>query len=138
METIKLHRTEIHFSGKVLLVGKILDWICILFLLADGIMKVMQNKYHIEGSMSMGWSQESVQPIGLSLLFCTIVYLVPRTKLIGGLLLTGYLGGAVAVMARVGQPFYFPLVMAVLIWTAQCIQNEQLRGIILSRRIQAE
>lgn len=62
-------------------------------------MKVALNHYHIAGTTQLGWSEDAVRPLGLILLGSTILFIVPRTFFIGLLLLTGYLGGAVATMA---------------------------------------
>jgi len=66
--------------------------ICVLFLLVDAIMKVVKASPSMEGSAQLGWPEDAVQAIGVVLLVCTILYIIPRTSALGAILLTGYLG----------------------------------------------
>jgi hypothetical protein len=69
-------------------------------------------------------------PIGLLELLCAVLYLVPQTALLGAVLLTGYLGGAVATHLRIGEPFVLPLVLGVLIWAGLWLRDPRLRGLL--------
>ena len=73
-------------------------------------------------------------PIGVVLLICTVVYAIPTTSVLGAILLTGYLGGATATHVRVGQPFWFPVMMGVLVWAGLFLREERLRTLIPLRR----
>ncbi|HXS37965.1 MAG TPA: DoxX family protein [Flavipsychrobacter sp.] len=115
-------------SKKVLWTGRIISIICILFLLMDSIMKIAKAAPAMQGTVQLGWPADLIQPIGIVLLICTILYAIPRTALIGAILLTGYLGGAVSVMLRVGQPFWFPIVFGILIWCGVGLRNSKLRA----------
>ena len=110
--------------------GRVTHWLCVAFLLMDAIMKVALNHYHIEGTTQLGWPEHAVRPLGLILLGSTILFLLPRTSFIGLVLLTGYLGGAVATMARIGEPFYFPLILGILIYFSAFIRSEKLRSLV--------
>jgi hypothetical protein len=134
METINLHQATKVSSGKIVWTGRVISGICILFLFVDGVMKIFLNHYHVDGTTQLGWHASAVQPIGIVLVTCTVLHVIPRTSLIGALLLTGYLGGAVAIMARIGLPFYFPLVLAVLLWIGLCLRNDRLRELLMNQK----
>ncbi|WP_439554937.1 DoxX family protein [Dyadobacter sp.] len=118
-------------SSKGVLAGKIISTLCVLFLLFDAIMKVIKEPHSIEGSAQLGWPVDQVQSIGIVLLVSTILYIIPRTAVLGAILITGYLGGAIAIMVRAGQPLYFALVFGILVWVGLCLRNDQVKRIIL-------
>ncbi|WP_031529126.1 DoxX family protein [Dyadobacter crusticola] len=125
-EPVKVH------SSKGVLAGKIISALCVLFLLFDSIMKVIKESHSIEGSAQLGWPVDQVQSIGIVLLLSTVLYIIPRTAVLGAILLTGYLGGAIAIMVRAGQPLYFALVFGILVWVGLCLRDDKVKRIILS------
>jgi DoxX-like family len=131
METVLYQTTKTH-PGKAIWAGRIISVLCILFFLVDAVMKVIMNSYYVQASVQLGLPANTVQPIGIALLLSTIVYMIPRTAIIGAILLSGYLGGAMATMVRIDQPAYFPLIFAILVWVGICLRNEKLRAVILS------
>src|ERR1700736_6690903 len=90
-----------------LLTGRIISWLCILFLLFDAIMKIIRERHTIEAGSHMGWPVDTLQPIGFALLVCVILYAVPRTAVLGAILLTAWLGGATAENLRTGFSIWF-------------------------------
>jgi hypothetical protein len=131
METIELQAAKTPSVPKSFWIGRIISGICILFLLTDAIMKLFMNHYHVEGTQQLGWDASAVQPIGFILLVCTVLYIIPKTSLIGLILLTGYMGGAIAIMARIGQPFFFPLIFILLLWTGLALRNDKVKKVLL-------
>lgn len=111
-------------------VGRVISGLCILFLLFDAVMKVIKEIHTIQASAQLGWPAHTLQGIGLVLLISTILYAVPRTSVLGAVLLTGYLGGAIAVMVRAEQQLYFALVFALLVWLGLYLRNEKLRELL--------
>lgn len=100
-------------------------------------MKVIKAELSMKGSAELNWPMEAVQGIGIVLLLATILYAVPRTAVLGAIVLTGYLGGAVAVMivANVpGHPYFFPVVFGILVWAGQFLRDEKLRKLIPFRK----
>lgn len=85
-------------------VGFALTALVILFMLIDAAMKLMQLPIVLETTAQLGWPVSSVMPLGIVLLVCTALYALPRSSVLGAILLTGYLGGAVATHARIGSP----------------------------------
>jgi len=124
-------------SRATLWTSRVISVLCVLFLLVDAIMKVVKSTPSMEGTVQLGWPEDYVQGTGILLLICTIFYIVPRTNIIGALLLTGYLGGATAIMARAdvsGHSYFFPIVFGILIWVPLFLRSEGLRILIPIRR----
>jgi len=137
METINVQQPQA-LSGKgALWTGRIITGIVVLFLLVDAIMKVIESGPAMEGSVQLGWPEQAVQGIGIVLLSATILYVIPRTSILGAIILTGYLGGATAVMVRAmqpGHPYLFPVVFGVLVWAGLFLRDEKLRALIPLRK----
>jgi hypothetical protein len=109
-----------------------------LFLLVDGVVKVLKLPVAVEGTTQLGYPEHVVVGIGTIELLCLIVYLIPRTSIFGAVLLTGYLGGAIATHVRVGSPLWshvlFPIYVAALIWGGLCLRFSRLRALIPVQR----
>ena len=121
-------------SKKMLWTGRVISGLVILFMIVDSLGKVMKYPPYLEGTVKAGYAVSLVVPLGIVLLVCTIVYAIPRTSVLGAILLTGYLGGATATHVRLGQPFWFPVMMGVLLWAALFLREERLRALIPLRR----
>lgn len=88
-----------------------------LFLLVDSAMKLVKPEVVIKATVELGYAESVIVPLGIVLLTCIILYLIPRTAVLGAVLLTGYLGGAVAIHVRAGQALFeilFPVVFGIL------------------------
>ena len=113
--------------------GRIMSWLAALFLLIDGVMKLFKPAVVVEATVKLGYPENTILPIGIVLTVCTILYLIPRTAVLGAILLTGYLGGAVATHVRVGEglfPVSFPIIFGVLLWGGLYLRNNRLRSLI--------
>ena len=121
-------------STKALWAGRILSGLAILFLLVDGIMKLANPAPVVEGMIRLGYPLSLTATIGIILLICVVIYAIPQTSILGAILLTGYLGGAVASQLRVGEPLFtnvlFPIYIAALIWGGLYLRDEKLRALI--------
>jgi hypothetical protein len=124
-------------SKKRLWTGRILSGFAALFLLLDSVGKFVKPAPVIEGTVKLGYSESVILPLGIVLLVCTVLYLIPRTSVLGAILLTGYLGGAVATHVRVGDPLFshvlFPVYFGVMLWGGVFLRDERLRALLLSR-----
>jgi hypothetical protein len=107
--------------------GRTISSILVLFLLFDAIAKLLRLAPVLQAFDQLGWSRSLSIPIGIVLLTCTILYAVPYTSALGALLLTKYLGGAVATHLRAGQAFYFAILFGILIWVGLVLRNDRLR-----------
>jgi hypothetical protein len=119
-------------SKAALWVGRILMGLLTLFLLFDAITKIFPPKYVIDASAKVGWSEDTLRPLGIILLLSTIFYVVPRTTLFGAILLTAYLGGATASNILAHFNFIFPIIFGILIWVGLGLTHRQHRTIIFS------
>ena len=114
-------------------VGRILSGLPALFLLIDGVMKLIKPVIVVETTVKLGYPESVITGLGIVLLACTILYLIPRTAVLGAILLTGYLGGAVATHVRVGEevfPIIFPIILGALLWGGLYLRNERLRSLV--------
>jgi hypothetical protein len=115
--------------------GRVLTVLVALFLLFDAAIKILRLPAAVEGTRRIGYPVEVVAPIGIALLVSLALYLVPRTAVLGAILLTGYLGGATASMVRMSDHwFLFPVLIGVLAWVGLYLRDEQLRTLVPLRR----
>jgi len=118
--------------------GNILRALCTLFLLLDGAMKLARPAQVVEAFTRLGFPESTVVPIGIVLLACVGVYAIPRTRVLGTILLTGYLGGAVATNVHAGSPLFantlFPVYLGILLWAGEFLADAQLRALVPVRR----
>lgn len=113
--------------------GRILSGLPALFLVVDGAMKLVKPDVVVKGTVELGYPESVIFPLGVVLLSCTVLYLIPQTAVLGAILLTGYLGGAVATHVRVGAgmfPICFPVVFGVLLWGGLFLRDGRLRELI--------
>lgn len=113
--------------------GRIMSALVVLFMLTDGFMKLMKPAPVLEAIARLGFPESAITLIGIILLGSTILYVIPRTAVLGAILLIGYLGGAVATQVRAGSPL-FPVIFGVLLWGGLFLQDSRLRALITSRR----
>src|SRR5262245_29425222 len=103
-----------------------------LFLLADGAMKLVKPEVVVKTTVELGYAETVILPLGVVLLACTVLYLIPRTAVLGAILLTGYLGGAVATHVRAGHGLFevvFPVVFGSLLWGGLLLRDGRLRDL---------
>jgi hypothetical protein len=113
--------------------GRIISGLVVLFLLFDGITKLMKVAPVLEASAQLGYPVSTIVGIGITALVCTVVYAIPQTSVLGAILLTGFLGGAVASNVRIGNPMFntlFPIVFAALVWAGILLREDRLRTLI--------
>ena len=107
-------------SEKKVIIGRIMSGIAVLFMLFDSITKILKTPQVMQASVKLGYPENTIPIIGLILLVLTIIYIIPRTSIFGAILLTGYLGGAVASNLRIMNPLFsntlFPIYFAILVW----------------------
>ncbi len=125
-------------SNKRLGVGYVLTGFVALFLTFDTIIKVLKLAPAVRGTTELGYPADTVLWIGIIEAVCLGFYLVPRTAVLGALLLTGYLGGAMATHVRVGSPLLshtlFPIYVALVLWGGLYLRETRLRELVPFRR----
>lgn len=104
-----------------------------LLLLLDAVMKFVKPDFVVEGTVKIGFSEDVILPLGVVLLVSVVLYLVPRTAVLGAILLTGYLGGAVSIHVRAGDGAFeivFPVVFGVVLWLGLFLRDRRLRELV--------
>jgi hypothetical protein len=117
-------------SKTMVWVGRVVSALLVLGMLLSGVMKLVKpdgmaeqfEKLDLDDSMALG--------LGILEIACTIVYAIPRTSVLGAILLTGYLGGAILTHVRIGDPFIFPIIFGVLVWGGLYLRDARLRALL--------
>ena len=124
-------------SKSALWTGRVLSGLAIVFLLFDAIMKFFMDKLPpeaLEAGAALQWPMDKMPLVGTILLVCTILYMIPRTSALGAILLTGYLGGAIASHVRVSNPLFthtlFPVYVAVFVWLGLYLRDTRVKQLI--------
>jgi hypothetical protein len=125
-------------SKRTLLAGRIISGVVTAFMLFDGIFKLPKPAPVVDSFKKLGYDPDIAIPIGVLALLCAILYAIPRTAVLGAILLTGYLGGAVATHVRVDDPLFthilFPVYFGVLSWVGLYLRDERLRALVPVRK----
>ena len=121
-------------SKKVLWISYIMSILPALLFIMSAVMKLVKPPEVVKGFAELGIPEHLALPLGIIELTCTVIYLIPRTSVLGAILLTGYLGGAILTHLRVGQPFIMPFVVGVVVWGALYLREPRLRALIPLRR----
>lgn len=120
-------------SKAMLWTGRVISGLAILFLVFDGVTKVLKVPAVMKAAAELKFSDGQIVAIGIVLLICTAIYTIPRTAILGAILLTGYLGGAISIQMHAGNPMFetlFPGIFGVLVWAGIFFQDSRLRAMI--------
>jgi hypothetical protein len=125
-------------SSSSLWAGRILSGLAALFMIFDGVIHVLKISPVVEGFAQLGFPLSVAVPLGIVEVVCVALYLYPRTSVLGAILLTGYLGGAIATQVRVAAPLLsttlFPVYIALLVWGGLYLRDDRVRAMIPLRR----
>ncbi len=129
--TIRTDQTD---SRRALWSGRGLSGLAVAFLVFDSLGKLLEVQPVTDATKQLGYPPDVVFSLGVTLLSCVLVYLVPRTSVLGAVLLTGYLGGAVATHVRVENPLFthvlFPTYLGALLWGGLILRDARLRAFL--------
>ena len=116
-------------------IGRVLSGIAVAFLLFDATGKLLKVGPVIEGSAKLGYPENTIVPIGVLLLIGVVLYLIPRTSVLGAIYLAAYLGGAVASHYRLGNPLathiLFPVYVAAFLWGGLALRSPRLLAVLI-------
>jgi len=121
-------------SKKMLWTGRVISALPVLMLLFSAVMKLVKPAAVVEGMTHLGYPDRLALALGIVELSCTVLYVIPRTAVLGAILLTGYLGGAIATHVRIGEQFIGPALFGVLVWLGLYLRDERLRALLPLRR----
>ncbi len=121
-------------SKKAFWAGRVASGLVVAFLALDGVMKLVKPKPVTEAFVRTGWPVSLAVPLGVILLACVALYVIPRTAVLGAIVLTAWLGGAVATHLRIGDPLFshvlFPVYVGILLWGGLFLREPRLRSLI--------
>lgn len=121
-------------SKATLWTARVMQGIAVLFLAFDSVMKFFPVPEVVDGTKVLGFQEHHILPIGVLSLTCLVLYLIPRTAVLGAVLWTGYLGGAIATHVRLDNPLFthvlFPIYVAVLIWGSLWLRDDRIRQLM--------
>lgn len=122
----------------MLWIGWGMSGLMIAFMLFDSVSKLILEQHVVEATTQIGYPLDVIRPLGIICLACTILYAIPRTSILGAILLTGYLGGAIASKVRIEDPLFssvlFGVYFGLLVWGGLYLRDERLRLLIPLRR----
>jgi DoxX-like family len=124
-------------SKGMLWTGRVLSGLMALFFVFDGVGHLMKPAPVVEAFARLGYPLSASVGIGVLALICTAIFVTPRTSVLGAILLTGYLGGAVSTHVRAGSTLFetiFPVILGVLVWAGIFVRDAQLRKLIPVQR----
>jgi hypothetical protein len=113
--------------------GRVLSGLVSAFFVLDGGAKLFKPVPVVQANLQLGYPESTIIGMGIVLLACTALYLISRTAFLGAILLTGYLGGAVATHVRVGAPWFnilFPVVFGCVAWAALYLRDGRLKSLL--------
>jgi hypothetical protein len=113
--------------------GYIVSGLPALFLLIDGVMKLFKPEFVVKETVRLGYAESTIIPLGIVLIICTLLYLLPTSSLLGAILLTGYLGGAVATHVHLFEgafPVIFPVIFGIMIWGGLYLRDTRIRALL--------
>ncbi len=118
-------------SKKRLRAGRIISALPVLLLLFSGVLKLIKPAPVVQGLAHFGYPESLALSLGILEIAYTVVYVIPRTSVLGAILMTAYLGGATATNVRVGDPLFFvPPILGVLVWGGLYLRDDRLRALV--------
>lgn len=121
-------------SNAMVWTGRIISGLVVLFLVGGSTMGIIKAAEFAPQFAKYGYPEGALLKIQITCIVCALIYAFPRTAVLGAILLTGYLGGATATHVRVGEPFFIPILVAVVAWGGIFLRDEKLRALIPLRR----
>jgi DoxX-like family len=122
-------------SKKLMWTGRVITILIGLMFVFSAVLKLLGLQQVKDEMTRLGFPERLVLPLGILELTCVVIYLIPQTALVGAILLTGYLGGAICTHWRIGDPFYSPIIMGILVWVGLYLREDGLRLLMPLRRL---
>lgn len=121
-------------SGKMVWTGRVIAALIALLFLFSAFMKIKGGPEVAEGLRHLGLPESMLVPLAILEASCVVIYLIPPTAVLGAILLTGYIGGAICTHWRVGDPFYLHILLGILVWLALYVRESRLWAVLPLRR----
>ena len=117
-------------QDKLVRIGRVISGLLSLLFVMSAVMKLKGGADVIEGMAHLGLPASLIVPLGILEISCVAIYLIPATSMLGAILLTGYLGGAILAHLRVGDAFFFQIVLGVCVWLGLYLRENRLRALL--------
>ena len=124
-------------SGKIVWVGRAISVLLSLLFAMSAFMKLKGGDEVMQGMAHLGLPESLIIPLAIIEMSCVVIYLIPATSVLGAILLTGYIGGAICTHLRVGDPFFIQIVLGIFVWLGLYLRENRLRALIPLRIRQA-
>ncbi len=122
-------------SGKVVWIGRVISVLVSLLFAMSASMKLLGVVGVAEGMAHLGLPDSLIKPLAILEISCVVIYLIPATSVLGAILLTGYIGGAICTHMRVGDPFLLQIALGICVWLGLYLRENRLKGLIPLRTL---
>ena len=122
-------------SGKIVWVGRVISILASLAFLMSAFLKLKGGPEVMQGMAHLGLPESLVMPLAILELSCVVIYLIPATSVLGAILLTGYMGGAICTHLRAGDPFFVQIAIGICVWIGLYVREDRLKGLIPLRTL---
>ena len=117
-------------SGKIVWVGRVISVLVSLVFLLSAFLKLRGGPEVTQGIAHLGLPESMIKPLAILEISCVVISLIPATSVLGAILLTGYIGGAICTHWRVGDPFFIQIVLGIFVWLGLYLRENRLKGLI--------
>ena len=121
-------------SRKIVWVGRVISVLVSLLFAMSAFMKLKGGAEVMQGMAHLGLSESLIMPLAILEISCVVIYVIPATSVLGAILLTGYIGGAICTHLRVGDPFFMQIAIGIFIWLGLYLRENRLKGLIPLRK----
>ena len=125
-------------SGKIVWVGRVISALVSFLFAMSAVMKLRGGPEVVEGMGHLGLPESLIMPLAILEISCVVIYAIPATAVLGAILLTGYIGGAILTHLRVGDPFFMQIAIGLLIWLGLYLREDRLKALIPLRKTHTE
>jgi len=122
-------------SGKVVWVGRVISVLLSLLFAMSAFMKLKGGAEVMQGMAHLGFPESLIMPLAILEISCVVIYLIPATSVLGAILLTGYIGGAICTHWRAGDPFYIQIALGLFVWLGLYLRENRLKALIPLRTL---
>jgi uncharacterized membrane protein YphA (DoxX/SURF4 family) len=122
-------------TTKIAWIGRVVSTLTSLVFLMSGVMKLKGGAEVMQGMGHLGLPATLILPLAIVEITCVVIYLIPKTSILGAILLTGFIGGAICAHLRVGDPYFVQIVIGMLIWLGLYLREDRLKGLIPLRSL---
>jgi hypothetical protein len=121
-------------SRKIVWVGRVISALVSFLFAMSAVMKLRGGPEVVEGMAHLGLPESLIVPLAILEISCVVIYAIPATAVLGAILLTGYIGGAICTHLRVGDPFFMQIAIGIFIWLGLYLRENRLKELIPLRR----